>query len=423
MRMRKLGSGHSILFLAPPDIYSSIISAVGGDPAQKREVGSLDILRWAMKTTCAQTCHYLSHWANQGYDYKQRKDAWDKFLFLPAGTSPLEALSPWVSPEARTLEEMYQMVPARPSIRGAWDHPAFDIPVLRERIERFGVSRLLDARMDEEQEREVSHEVERERDKESPPKAIPAQHYLHPDIKNFVQSGMTASNSTAFIPTFSSLQDLHPSFQHCSVWSSNLLATRDFATSIQSSYHKINDYLRPVHWIITSKRHNVLVVLSPFEVNELLPSIRESGTVHLHQYTPRVTQAMHSFDGLRFHSIPSLSSCWIPPHPSQITQINIWAGQLYLTNYKAYQDLCAFLGIFTYDTEDSVKVEIDGWIKPENREGELRNTCQFGENPLIALKELFGCRRKGISYLSTHMGKVLHAGRLTEDDFQVIQGD
>jgi len=42
----------------------------------------------------------------------------------------------------------------------------------------------------------------------------------------------------------------------------------------------------------------------------------------------------------------------------------------------------------------------------------------FEENPLMPLKELFGCRRKGMSYLSAHMGKVLHAGRLTlKDDF------
>lgn len=370
-----------------------------------------------MKTTCEQTCHYLSHWADQGYDYKRRKDAWDKFFSLPAGTSSPEVLSPWLSNEARKLEEMYQMTCSGAPVRSSSCHPAFIIPEIRERIEKLGVSRLLDARMDEEQEREVSHEVERERDKELPPKAIPSKHYVHPDVERFVYSGLTTPNPAAFVSLFSSLQDIFPDFHDCSVWPSNLLATRDFTTSIQSSHYKINDYLRPVHWVISSKRQNVLVVLSPFEINSLLPSIRESGSVHLHQYAPRSMQVMRSFDDLRFHTIPSLPSSWTPPRKSQITQLSLWAGQLYFTDYNAYHELCMFLGIFTHAIDDNIKVEIDGWIKPENREGPLRNTCQFVENPLTPLKELFSCRRKGINFLSTHMGKVLHAGRLTEDDF------
>jgi hypothetical protein len=307
-----------------------------------------------------------------------------------------------MSTEARTLEEMYRMK-IEPEATGSISlhHPAFHIPDLRGRIEMFGVSRLLDAHMDEEQEREVSHEVERERDKELPPEAKPARHCLHPDVERFVQTGMTASNSTAFMFPCLFLRDIYPDFQDFSAWSSRLLATRDFAATIRSSYHKVNDYLRPVNWVISSKRQDVLVVLSPYEVNELLPSIRNSEAVHLHQYTPRLTQTMRSFDDLRFHCIPSLSPHWIPPAPSEICQLNIWAGQLYFSNYEAYQNLCMFLGVFTDTTEAKVKVEIDGWIKPDNRgRGLLRDSCRFQENPLIALKELFGCRRKGMGYLS-----------------------
>jgi len=415
MRMRKLGNGHSILFLAPPEVYNSIIATAGNDVTER--VGSLTILRWAMKTTCVQTSHYLSHWADQGCDHQRRSDAWAEFISLPDGTSSLEALSPWISTEARALEEMYRMAPG-PQTTGSSRHPAFDLPVLRERIEMLGVSRLLDARMDEEQEREVSHEIERERNKESTPKASPAQHRVHPDVQRFVQTGRTALNSAAFKSLFSPLQDIYPGFRDSGGWSSHLLATKDFATTIQSTHHKVNDYLRPVNWIISSKRQDILVVLSPYEINELLPSIRESEAVHLHLYTPRLMQNMRSFDDLRFHCIPSLPPHWISPAPSEITQLNIWAGQLYCSSYEAYQDLCMFLGVFTHASEESMKVEIDGWIKPENRQGQLRKTCQFRKNPLVPLKELFACRRKGMGYLSTHMGKVLHAGRLTEDDFQ-----
>jgi hypothetical protein len=38
----------------------------------------------------------------------------------------------------------------------------YSVPSIRERIERLGVTKLVDVRMMEEQEREVDHEVEQE---------------------------------------------------------------------------------------------------------------------------------------------------------------------------------------------------------------------------------------------------------------------
>ena len=60
----------------------------------------------------------------------------------------------WEEPDARSLEEMYNLVPQRNE-----EHPAFSIPELRVRLNELGVTSVSNVKVDEEQEREVSHET------------------------------------------------------------------------------------------------------------------------------------------------------------------------------------------------------------------------------------------------------------------------
>jgi hypothetical protein len=200
------------------------------------------------------------------------------------------------------------------------------------------------------------------------------------------------------------------------MWSPNLIATRDFSTTIVGPVHSSSgDYLRPVNWIISSGRD--LVAISPYEVNELLPLIRQNKKVHLHQYTPRVNHVMKSFDDLRsLHCIPPLPRHWVPPSLDLRDHLNLWAGQLYLPDYDTYIRLCNFLGLYTQAGKD-VPIQIDGFIRPEHRRENLDPLCPFSESPIPFLKDLVGMRQKGMSYLGTDLGKILYAKLLTVNDF------
>jgi hypothetical protein len=292
-------------------------------------------------------------------------------------------------------------------------------PEIQLRCQKLGVSSFSETRMEEEQEREVIHEIERERQVERPPKAKPATHQVHPRVREFVRTGMVMGQSAGDLTPFSRI---HIAAVAPYAWSSNLLVTRDFLTTIHGASPSNGDYLRAVHWIVSSASsgQTVLVVLSPYEVNELLPEIRQSKSVHLHQYTPKVTQAMKSLDDLRFYCIPALPKLWAAPPASLIQELNLYAGQLYLPDYEAYQRLSVFLGLFNKKlqvTEDVV--QSDGFVKPEHRQGtmEILRVCRFQRSPLPALKKLIGYRRKGMSYSLTHLGKILHARILAEEDF------
>ncbi|OBZ77704.1 hypothetical protein A0H81_01998 [Grifola frondosa] len=271
--------------------------------------------------------------------------------------------------------------------------------------------------MDEEQEREVDHEVEREQQVERPPKAKAATHRIHAHIKAFIRTGILPLPSPAIVRAFSNLS-ASAAVQHSGAWSSRLLASVDFSTTIKRQViHKADDYLRPVNWILSCivEGRTTLVILSPYEVNKLLPSIRSSTKVRLHVYTPRVTQAMKPCDDLTLYFVPWPSTFRIP-RSSLRMQLNIFAGQLYLPDYQTYRQFAEFLGVYTTQMT-GVKIQSDGFILPKDRPTEIKALSPFKTTPLPFLKELLGLRRKGMRYSDTHVGKVLRARLLTDADF------
>ena len=252
---------------------------------------------------------------------------------------------------------------------------------------------------------------------ERPRPTIPAKHALHPDVCHLVESGVLAENSLAFRPAFPN-NDVG---QY--VWSNRLFVTRDFAITIEShsnTSYTFDDYMRPVHWIL-STAHGFLVILSPFEVNELLPKIRTSTKVFLHIYTPRITEAMKSSEDFDFFTLPSPGSQTAQPprtlvsERKAVNQLNLFAGQLYLRNYQTYLDLCEFLGVICGKPEEQpqgVTVQLDGFMRAD-----IRQLSPFKDSPLPYLKMLVGFRRKGQSFKATDIWSILHAKVLTEDTF------
>ena len=380
--MRKLGNGQSVMFFAPLEVDRRIREAARASASDAVKVP--DILRWAMLETCEDIRHHIPHWAQQGIDYKQRNEA-DLAFTSDNDTHALKAA--WCQSEARTLEDMY----GKHANAGHLLYTsAYQAPEMHERFEQLGISSLSDPRMEEEQEREVNHETERERQVERPPCNQPAQHRLPSAVRTFVQTGQIPHNSSKFIPLFRPL-DPDSSLHDSGPWSHHLFATADFMTTVLlDDVSGITQYLRPVNWVISSTKDTaLLVVLSPYEVNALLPEIRRSTAVHLHIYAPRVTQAMRPLNNLDFYSIPPLPrSGWVPPPRIVRSQLSLWAGELYLNDYETYLELCAFLGIYT--TPGTEGVQSDGFVKPSHRTGRLLEECTFNESPMPLLKTLVG---------------------------------
>ncbi|KAF8838139.1 hypothetical protein BDN67DRAFT_1024216 [Paxillus ammoniavirescens] len=411
MRMRKLGHGHSVMFFAPKEVDQTIRSVSSKDDTDV--IDAADILRWTILETCDEIQHRALQWAQQGADHASRYDAWS--IYCNDEFTSEELAEAWLQPEAKSLEELY--APGRSD--GQVDTSD---RLIRQRLSDLGISSVSPSGMDEEQEREVLHEEERETQVERPPEVPAASHQIHSDVETFVRLGSIPRGSTAFLKIFESLTNTSAAFKEHDRWTDSVFATADFCKTVHlEPGANADEYLRAVNWVISSDviQPPILVVVSPYEAHELLPTIRDNKMVHLHIYTPRTVQSMPPCDNLKLYSIPALPDTWTPPS-SLVDHLNVFAGQLYLRDYATYIRLCRFLCLQARDLEadGDFTIQSDGFIRPEDRPPKARTGGSFQESPILSLKKLFGLRRKGMIYAPTHMGRILDARLLTDDDFR-----
>ncbi|KAK7694114.1 hypothetical protein QCA50_003690 [Cerrena zonata] len=362
MRMRKLGHGQSVMFCAPPEIDRRIREITNLSPDVSPRVDN--IIRWAISETSSEIERSIPQWAQQGVEHNRRKKAYETY----SASSDVETLcDAWRQRESKTLEELYGLQ-ATPD--DDTEHPAFQVPDIKSRLESFGISRLSSTGYGEEQEREVSQEVEQEREVERPPKAKPAKPFLHEDVRTFIATGHLNVASGQFIPATNMLQLQSAHLE--STWSMGLYMTQDFTRTIQSAGPQSPlDFIRPMNWIISGtddRKNPIFVVMSPHEVNELLPDIRKSFNSRLHMFNPRVTEWMKSFSDLSFYTISGAiqSSLNLPSREIQ-SQLSLLSGQVYLDNMEIYYEVERLLRIRRVDRNGSTHMECDGavleWIQ------------------------------------------------------------
>ncbi|EIW76859.1 hypothetical protein CONPUDRAFT_168597 [Coniophora puteana RWD-64-598 SS2] len=419
MRMRRLGAGHTICFFAPPEIERGIRRVM---KRGSNQISAKDVLLWAIAETCQELKTRALQWAHQGVDHHTRYDAWARFLDTedldPPSLDHLRAA--WLQREARTLEEMYGIhanAPTDPL------NEAANIPEIYHRCLQLGLtpSAEHEVRLDEEQEREVAHEIEREEQVERPPPKSAAEHRLHSDVVSFIKTGRLRSGSSAFVKAFSLFSGTPAEFPDG--WTGKLWATRDFGITVVSDVAE-KDFFRPIHWVLSnlssaaSEGGTIFVIPSSFEVNALLPRIMKSNKVHLHVFTPRLTQEIQPCDDLSLFSIPHLPPSIIVPLALRL-QLILISGQLYLKSHEEYIDLCRFLGVVAEDIADQqIRASPDGFVQPSQRPEGVRDETPFAHTPIAALAELMNIRRKGMTFDQTHIGKIVNARPLSRQDFR-----
>ncbi|KAK6335028.1 hypothetical protein TWF718_010470 [Orbilia javanica] len=413
MRMRKLGNGHSLTFLAPPDIYSHIQKQSG-----KNAIGVSDVLSWTMQESCHQIHHGFAIWADQGLQYLKRDLGWKAFK----SRGDIGALRSAVEePESRTLFEMYGVSDGSPKLDNEVRNTAAGNEIIR-RLDVFRATVTNSVRIQEEQEREVDLEKEKERNIERPKPAEPMKHKLARELIRLVREGWFDVASTIFQMPFtifgetSCRDDLE-----MDAWGyqSSQFVTKDFSETVErAGVTNMDDYLRPVRWILEFYRDEEphLVFISPYEANELMLDIKASSFVKLHCYAPKISRGMPTFE--YFDVCPVEQPSYTHPRPqlglhSRI-RLNLFAGQLFFEHEQYYRDLCAYLSL-NYDSRaGSGDTATDGWVPRTNLEGDA---LPFLRSPIPFLKGTTKMRRKGQGFTSTHLGGLLDSRILGQADF------
>ncbi|KAI9369296.1 hypothetical protein BJX61DRAFT_549716 [Aspergillus egyptiacus] len=403
-RMRGLGSGQSVMFLCPPEVSHEM-------EVEADRMTSADVIRWALRQTCESLKALKPLWASQGLSYYKRIRLWDD---LVGNIDPQETVARIQEPEARTVSELYAPWDA---IHQSTPQYNQNDPIVQELI-RAGNGAGRYPSLHEEQERQISHEVQREQQVFRPPKVSPRPHRLHEYVRSFVRQGEWPADGTsdAIRPAFEALCLQLGEFDAPSTIGTHLYVSGDFIRTVEGK--QACDFLKPAHWVVSNVCNSKLLLISQYEANELLPEIRASPRTTLHVFAPRTSKWMRSFQDLRFLCTGSPMEHERSIHDNH--ELELFSGSLYFTSFKVYERFRHFLGLVTESTSPLLgkRLLTQGFVNEQTRREigwPLRSP--FQSNPMPFLNALFNARSKGHGYLQTHIGMILGGRELTVDHF------
>ncbi|KAI0551021.1 hypothetical protein F4679DRAFT_572663 [Xylaria curta] len=422
MRMRLLGHGQSVVFCVPQEIVSKIQQRLLNIQEDETSISVSDILAWAVTETWDDARHNILPWAAQGRRYEKHKDFWAQCH--EAGDVLTQKLAEkFLENEVLSLEDRYRPLQHQNVAQGSEDN------AITRRCQQFNNiesrTTTLQGEQERERELELELEMEQERQNERPPLADPEQHSLHQDVAEFAMTGNLSWGSDGYMNAFDSLQGTSAaSLFDISRFQPGLLVSSDFARTvkIKDPADKLDGHQRSVQWILTASQSpygNVvnMMIISPYEANELLPTIQNSTYVALHLYSPRCNPRYRSLDTLDLYTVPeALKDREIPRR--FITELNLFAGQLYISSFNEYIDICKFLGLAWEPAKDGEVIGADGFIHFDHA-GRIGGESRLPASPVGFFRVLFTkIRRNSETIDKTHMGQILDNRLLSPEDFE-----
>lgn len=420
--MRNLGHGQSVVCFAPPEVHNSILSLVQKPPSQ---IDISHVIQWTLEKTCLHIEQERALWASRGLNHTKRRLA-QKRLLLSAGTEDATQivrcnevkgfLDRVKDREALSLEEMYFDTKDKTAdLPYGFEDDVDDssAQILLSEWRKLGHAKQQTSTLQEEQEREVAHETEKERQIQRPRKIEPREHSVHPAVRSIITNGQLPTYRDGFKPVLESLQRTTAKELYIPSLKTPVFATDDFIHAVQTKPY--DNFIRPVNWVLVgqgSASADVLL-LSPYEANELLPAIRESSNVSLQVYAPRTSKSMYAFSRLDFLSI---NRSPIRPAVETLCTLNLFAGMLYFDSFQEYQEFCQFCGLIggKFMVTPNTRVFKPGFESLTDWR-EDRISSAFEKSPLPLINALLGMRRKGDDWASTHVGRIVEARDLKEE--------
>lgn len=399
MRLRQLGHGQSLFFVAPPEVHRDLLKITG--KSESDGLDGYDVINWALAQSCLNIERSEPLRIFQGLSYHHRQHAAQRY-FAPereeGGISDSIAADTFIEKEKQSLCDLYA-----PSLMKATDELSLlkissqdsssEVQTLLHRWKQIDPNAVDSAKVLEEHEREVAHEVEQETEIQRPPPAKPLREMVDARLKTYVQNGAsqtlklfrTVDQAIVRKSSAGRLAGLHL------VWPDIRVSDGFYSVVEKPASGFYDDYFRPVNWILTSKHASPiteLLIISQYEANKLMSAIwHPSSAVLLHVYEPRVTRAMSSVDSRAVIPLSLATQNWLRLSPSLGQQLHLFAGQVYINTYEEYL--------------------------------ELRRGSPTVMVSLAFLKAWIGIRRRGENFSQTHIGRIVTGWNLQPGDFQV----
>lgn len=400
MRLRQLAHKQSVVWFLPPEVHREISKTTESDI-----ISSPQVITWLLKQTIAHLNLFRPLHVHQGLSFYRRQHAARvnaDNLDDPAARKNL--LSMTEEKELATLAETYEpgSALARPSTPCVPDGSVDGAAVARLQTMRdamFADGSMHQASAHEEQEREVAVEVQVVQQVQRPPNMKPAKHELRQDVVTFARWGLLTPGSSAYTIAFNATDGVSKKADSGTLCKSEaaLFATRDHLHAVDNCAS--DEYHRAVHWLIWHKQSpDILLIISPFEAEKLLPELAKSTGAHLLTYAAPAARGMVHFSDLKFFSYPPLTRGWTAPARAA-EQLSIFAGTIYF-KYDDYASLSSYLGL-------------EAGTAPRTATAQAGQLCK---KPLVFLREWLAVRRKGQDFSRTPMGYVCRSRKLGPTD-------
>lgn len=434
MRMRQLGKGHMISFWASyeADICIRKISRL----SMNDKVTNEDVFEFINANSSQFETANMVHWTSAAHNYTKKLIGHKLFESIGNAESMKKLYEICVDDECIKLDEMYGEKDEALLTKVAWsrfsklgrnnifddddDHDEI-IDLVQSMQKKVSKKLKLFAPhvkqfshdLEEEQERELEQEDEEERHIEPVPAVKPAAPNFDERIMKLVLNGvndeiLTDMKSSGLLLSVAASLSHTRLYQICKhiddAWATHLFVTKDFQTVVDSqvtdteSLQAYDRFLRPVWWIVRieyTKKHgkHVLVLLSSYECDRLLPALRQSIKSTLYMYRPRLSK-FHSnlLRNTKLHVSGMQESSDIDVNDE--VQIAMYSGSMNFASEIEQNAYCGFLGVIPRPRTPLLETAFEngiirpnGFVHPENRRysEEISNCvgqCKFKENPV-----------------------------------------
>ncbi|PFH56337.1 hypothetical protein XA68_16704 [Ophiocordyceps unilateralis] len=338
MRMRRLGNGQTVVFCLPWEVEDKILKQQSRKPPLTCTISVSDVLCWLIGETFLDLRRIVPLWVTQCSRFYKQKTHWDAHPGTQVSSeSRVEWAKVMLEKEAQSLDDHY-----RPGEKSHTSLASLLQPVdektgdlLQRRYGDFGLGQLhRSAALQEEQERELSPEVERLQQVELPPPVKAAPHSIHRDVTSFIAHGEFPMKPRGLKPAFEALgHTTAAEWLDVTEFPRLVWVTNDFASTVQMAPENGNhsdSFQRGVQWVLTSTTQaDRVLLISPYEAQNLMPTIEKSNSVTLHLYSPRRSLEMQPLDDLKLYTVPERTSS-LTISKEMIAQLNLFAGQLYM---------------------------------------------------------------------------------------------
>lgn len=203
--------------------------------------------------------------------------------------------------------------------------------------------------------------------------------------------------------------------------SEHIFVTKDFLSVAELAPHDgDDDFLRPVWWIaqiVEPNNADVLVLLSPFECNALLPTFRSSTKSVLHMFCSKLSLAQSHLLNDKELQLPANSSNK-NIDASKTVQISMFAGSMYFNHQHEEKSYCDFMGFIPRQQSAERQQEFEEGVVTCNGDvpvvrhhfSKTAKASRFTENPdkiAIGIIE----RRYGYLSAKSHVSSLLVEGK------------